>query len=176
MINLLPPYYKKELKQRENQKIILINFFLFSIFLIYLILLLLIVRFYIENKINLVKLGFLLEEKKFQSQEIKNLKNKIDSSNKNISKINQFYKQKISLNETLEKIFKNIPEGVILNSFSFQKDGSQVIISGIAQTREDYLELQNNLKSNSDFFDFVFPIEAWTKKTNLDFNISFKIK
>lgn len=176
MINLLPSYYKKELKQKENQKLILIIFFLFSIFLVYLILILLTLRFYIESEVNLAKLTRTFEEKKAQSQEIKDFKNKIELSNKNISKLNQFYKQKISLNERLEKIFKNIPKGVILNSFSFKKENFQVVISGIAQTREAYLELQNNLKSNNDFFDFVFPIDVWTKKTNIDFSISFKIK
>lgn len=176
MINLLPPNYKKELKQRENQKLIIILLFLLFLFLVYLILILLILRFYIKDHVNLMKETMATEERKIQNQEIKDFKNKIDLSNKNILKLNQFYNKKESLNYILEKTFKNIPKGIVLNSFSWTKENSQIIISGVAQTREAYLELQNNLKSNDDFFDFVFPIEIWAKKTNIDFTIIFKIK
>ena len=175
MINLLPPAYQKELKQEENRRLTVILGMLFLVFLISLILILFSVKLYIQGQLASVKILADSEEKTLLTPQIQDLQGKINSANRNLAKLALFYGSQISAVGILEKIFKTIPSEIYLTAFSWQKDTSQVTISGFSPTREVLFNFQRNLEAAKEFTDFNFPSQNWIKSSNIDFYVSFKI-
>lgn len=176
MINLLPPQYKSELKKEENWKLILILGILFLIFLISLISILLAIKFYLQGELELTKASLDLEEKSLKTSGIQDLREKIKLFNQNLSKLNNFYEKQTSAITILEKIFKTLPPEISLTSFSWQKNTSQVALSGFSPNREVLLRFQKNLQEVKEFTEIDFPAQNWIKPTDIEFYVTFKIK
>ena len=176
MINLLPLRYKEQLKQEENRKLVLISGIIFLIFLISLILILFSIKLHIQGQLESVKVLADLEEKTMEKSEIQILKGKINLSNQNLSKLKSFYKKQVSSVDILEKIFNTVPAEIYLTAFSWQKNTSQVTISGFSPHREILFVFQQNLEQTEEFTEIIFPPQNWIKSTDIDFHVSFKIK
>lgn len=175
MINLLPPPYQEELKQKEGRKLILILGILFLVFLISLTLILFSAKLYIQGQLDSVKILVDLEEKTMQAAEIKDFKQKVNLTNQNILKLNEFYETQINPIDILEKVFGTLPEEITLTDFSWQKNNSQVSISGFSSTREALFNFKNNLEADKEFAEIKFPPSNWIKPVDIDFNVTFKI-
>lgn len=175
MINLLPPSYRAELKQEENRKLILILGMLFLIFLISLTLILFSVKIYIQGQLESIKVLAGLEEKTLQTSEIQGLRDEINLTNKNLSKLNSFYKKQADSIGVLEKIFKTLPSEIHLTAFSWQKNNDQVTISGFSPSREVLFNFQKNLEGSKDFTEIKFPPQNWIKSADIDFYVTFKL-
>ena len=175
MINLLPPLYQQELRQEENRKLILILGMLSLIFLISVTLILFSVKLYIQGKLESVKALVDLEEKTLQTSEIQSLKERINSVNQNLSKLNAFYEKQISSINILEKVFKTLPPEIYLTAFSWQKNTSQVAISGFSRNREILFLFQKNLEESKEFSGIELPTQNWIKPVDIDFRVTFKI-
>jgi len=175
MINLLPPLYQQELRQEENRRLILILGMLFLIFLISVTLILFSVKLFIQGKLESVNVLLDLEEKTLQTSEIQSLRERINSVNQNLSKLNAFYEKQISSISILEKVFKTLPPGIYLSAFSWQKNTSQVAISGFSPNREVLFLFQNNLEESKEFSGIELPTQNWIKPVDIDFRVTFKI-
>lgn len=175
MINLLPTQYKAELKQEENWKLVLILGFLFLIFLISLILILFSIKAYIQGEVQSFKILTELQEKTFQTEENRLLREKINSVNQNLSKLISFYRTKTNSAEILEKISQPLSSQIYLTNVSWQKDTSRVSLSGYAPSREILLEFKRNLEEREDFTEVYFPPSNWLKPVDIDFQVSFKL-
>jgi len=175
MINLLPPLYQQELRQEENRRLILILGMLFLIFLISVTLILFSVKLFIQGKLESVNVLLNLEEKTLQTSEIQSLRERINSINQNLSKLNAFYEKQISSISVLEKVFKTLPPGIYLSAFSWQKNTSQVAISGFSPNREVLFLFQNNLEESKEFSGIELPTQNWIKPVDIDFRVTFKI-
>ena len=107
-------------------------------------------------------------------------------SNQTFSKLKSFYQNQTYLTEILEKISETLPEQVYLTnlSFIFQLEGEknqekQVIkvnLFGFSKTRDILLEFKKNLEVRETFKEIYFPPSNWIKATDINFNITFKIK
>lgn len=171
MINLLPPKERKNLIQEENWKLILILGFLFLSLLTCLILILLSIQIYTSGKIQSQKVIIEIWEKEFKHPETQNFREKIILINQDLSKLNSFYQSQINLIEILEKISGISLEGMYLTTLSYQKETSQISLSGYAPNREVLVEFKKNLEK--EFPDPHFSPQSWFKPT--DFQVNFKI-
>lgn len=70
------------------------------------------------------------------------------------------------------------PEGIDVSVFAYGRSGEDVMIQigGVARTREDLLAFQRSLKGNSHFADVRYAESFITKKTDINFQLTFKLK
>ena len=176
MINLLPPQYKTELIKEERWKLVLILGTLFFFSLLSFILILFAVKIYIQGQKEFLKIMADSEEKILQNEKNKSLFEKIDSANQNLSKLNDFYKNRTDSIIVFEKISETLPSGIHLTDFSWQKNISQIILSGSASNRETLFEFKNNLESQKEFKEINFPAESWIKPVDIDFRATLRFK
>jgi len=172
MINLLPPEEKKVLEMEENFRLVLILEILVLVFFLSLTLVLFSIKIYISGKLESQKVLADLEERQLKVSEIEALREKVKMANQELSKLETFYQQQFPLVESLEKISKNIPKQIYLNSLSFTKENYLVSLSGFSPDRETLYELKKNLEN--EFKDVNFSLESWFKPE--DFSVTFKIK
>lgn len=175
MINLLPSQYKQELIKEENFRLASILGTLFLIFLISLVLILFLVKIYIQNQAESLKIMVSLEEKKLQTAGIQTLKEKISLANQKILKLRSFYRAQPDLIWLLGKVFQALPSQIYLTAFSWQKNTSQITLSGFSPKREILFELKKNLEGKKEFSEIYFPPASWIEPTDIDFQVSFKI-
>jgi Tfp pilus assembly protein PilN len=176
MINLLPFFYKEELKKLYFYKVIanllLVLFFAGIEFLI----LSLSLYFYLESKLYEFNIMTSIKESELQKSDLGEIKNKISELNQILDDLNNFNKEQVKILPLFKKIFDTLPEGVKLDSLSWQKDSGNVAFSGFAPTREILFQLKTNLENVPEFDQVVFPPQNWVKATNVDFQVVFKIK
>ncbi len=176
MINLLPPSYKKEILQEQNWKLTLILGLLFLIFSVSLILVLFSIRIYIQGEAESLKVSADLGEKSLQESGTLDFREKIESANQKILKLESFYKNQDNTLIFLENIFKLIPENIYLTSLFWQKSASQVSLTGFSPSREALFELKKNLEERKEFSDISFPPSNWINPVDIDFQVTFKIR
>ena len=176
MINLLPPQQKEELLREEKWKLTLILGIISLIFFLCLSLILFSVKIYISGKLESQKILLEIEEKKFKTSEIQDFQKKITLLNQNLSKLDSFYQGQLDLTKILEKISTTLPPGIYLNSFSWQKENSQIGLSGFSSLRGNLFELKKNLEKEKDFEEIYFPPSNWVKPKDINFNVTFKVK
>jgi Tfp pilus assembly protein PilN len=70
-----------------------------------------------------------------------------------------------------------VPEGVQINSFSADLTTKKITISGFAPTREQVIQLYNNINDDKNRFkDINYPLENVSKPANINFHFTFYIK
>lgn len=176
MINLLPPQQKEEGIREEKWKLTSILGILSLVFLLYLSLILFSIKIYISSELESQKIIYDIEEKKFKASEIQDFQKKIISLNQNVSKLGSFYQEQIDLTKILEKISATLPPGVYLTNLNWQKEMSQIGVSGFAPARENLFEMKKSLEKEKDFENVYFPPSNWVKPKDINFYVTFKIK
>ena len=176
MINLLPPQQKEEGIREEIWKLISILGILSLVFISYLSLILFSIKIYISSELESQKIIYDIEEEKFKASEIQDFQKRINSLNQNVSKLDSFYQEQINLTKILEKISITLPPGVYLTNLNWQKEMSQIGVSGFAPTRENLFEMKKNLEKEKDFENVYFPPSNWVKPKDINFYVTFKIK
>jgi len=176
MINFLPPQEKKYLLSEEKKKIITLLVILVFLFLIMLSFVLYCLEIYISGELKAQEIVLDQQQKEFESSEIKDFPETIKKANQTFKSINSFYQQRIDLLKVLSELYDLLPEGVYLDSFSYQKKTSQITIAGFAKTRESLVKFRENLEENQNFKDPYFPPSVWLESTDINFNSNFKLE
>ena len=171
-INLLPPEAKIELFQEEIKKLIIILGILGMLFFISLTLILFSVKTYISTKVTSYEALVELEEKQLETSTSKDLREKVTSMNKTLSKLNSFYNEQTNLIRVFETIADILPSKMYLVDFSYQEKTSEIVLSGFAPYRESLLEFKKNIEK--EFPDSYFPPQNWIKSKDIDFQVKFK--
>lgn len=174
MINLLPPQQKKELLERKNQKMIIILGFLLSLFFLSLILGLLSTKFYLSGQNLFQKTVSDITRRELENEKNQEIKEEILGLNKALARLSSFYQENIRLTDVLEKIILGLPEGLYLDTFSYQKDNLSLQLTGMAQTRENLILFKNNLEEEPRFSEISFPPSNWVKAKDIDFFVNLK--
>jgi len=179
MINLLPKEQKLEISILRQFILISIWEFLIASFLISLILIFLLVKIPIQEEIKVTQISLAEKEKELSLN--KELEKKIENFNLSLSQIYSFYQNQIIFSEVLEKIIQTIPQGIYLTNLNIslsEKKGEplNVSLSGFSPNRDLLLSFKENLEKEVSFSEIFFPIETWTKKENINFSLTFKIK
>jgi hypothetical protein len=98
-------------------------------------------------------------------------------------KIFQLNINTLSVTDSLSKIIKFVPHGITLNSFSFsrnqtykQKNGTTILVSGMANDRDSLVSFSTNLKNSNSFSSVEVPVSSLTKDKNLPFSMNIFIE
>lgn len=176
MLNLLPPEEKKLLGQEEQLKIVINLGILISAVLTSLILVLFSLKIFISADLESQKIIFEQREKELSNQRVKEIEKDVKNYNSNLSRIQSFYREQISLTEVLREITKTVPVGAYLTNLNFNSLDAKFSLSGKAGSREVLLLLKNNLEKEEIFSDINFPSASWVEPLDINFNLSFKLE
>lgn len=178
MINLLPSQEKNELLLEERKKLIVIWGIIFTASLSFLILLLLFIQTYLFYELSVQKIILEKTKKEYEYSEAKNLQDIIKTYNENLSKLKNFYIEKIYWTRSIEKLSKISRPGIYLTSLVLEKENNKtkLNLSGFSKSRDNLSQFKTNLEKESDFEEIYFSPSSWIKPTNIDFYLSFKIE
>ena len=179
MINLLPPKEKQELSLRANKNLTIVIGSVILISLLSLVLVLFSVKFYILSELTQHEYILYETEKAYQTPEFLALKEAIEKSNKNISTVQNFYKNQLSFANALKNISSILlPEGLYLTSIHTEPmqtaKSVKVTIAGVSNNRDSLINFQEALETNTKIKNLYLPAENWIKPANFNFFITFE--
>lgn len=182
MINLLPTRQKEDLLQEKNLKLFLILGILILFFFVSFSLILFSIKIQVQTEAEVQKNYFNQKDTAIKNSEIQKWEDKINGYNSSISSLDSFYQNHRDLTDVLEKIFQTIPEGIILDTLSFDSSAlkgekylAQVSLSGNSSTQDILFDFKKNLEKEEGFKEVYFPLSLWIETTDIDFSINFKI-
>jgi hypothetical protein len=129
------------------------------------------------SKINHIKNDNQSKENSTKALRDQNFQDKIKQVNSSLGALKMFVGVPSPRNTYL-KIVDSLPEGVYIDRYTYgliDDSSASISISGVAPDRERLLELQNKLKSNSEFSGINIPITGFTKKKDLSFSLNFNL-
>jgi len=180
MINLLPLEEKEEILQQENWKLLVILGIILLTFLVSLSLILFSIKIFISGEAEAQKIIFAQREKEFENPQIQGLRDNLLLFNKELLKLDSFYKNQSNLSQILEQISKTLPKGIYLNNLSIAPQGGttgefKCSLSGFSPDRQTLLAFKGNLEQGKIFKNINFPAINWVKQTDINFTISLAI-
>ncbi len=166
-LNLLPP---EEKKQVSTQK-----YYLFIknelIFLLIISLLLIIISF--SSRIILTKHLIQANEEISLVNPIQmKSRQEIMSYNNKLQELKKIQKEFIPWSNIIWKIFNEIPTGITIDSLVLKQESGNMIIEGLAVTRQDLLNLEKNIKNDPFFISYHLPLKDKLQKKNIHFTIT----
>jgi len=179
MINLLPPIQKGKLKEEREKRILIHLLILVLFFNLSLSLSLLNLKIFLSEKIKKEKLELENQEKILKLE----TKKEILETNKLISDLLKFEKEKKEFSEILAKIFQVLPKEIKVNNVNVsttildkktKKETFQISLVGFSPDRESLLRLKSILEEN--FKQVSFPPQVWVKEKEIDFSVTFLTK
>jgi len=187
-INLLPEKEKKELEKEKNWKRVFVILVFILIFLGVFISILFPLKIYIVSKTDSLEELVSEKEKSLKSLQFENFQETIKKTNQDLSKIQSFWQQQLSIIPIFEKISSLTPQSIYFTAFSFQKkfkeieeEGkkigiifAEVNISGWAENREDLFYYKQDLEKEKAFKEVNFSPSCWLNPTDINFSLSFE--
>ncbi len=180
MINLLPPKEKEERALERIKKLEVILETAVLVAVICLILILLSVDFYILGES--VSRKFILEqaENQYKTQDFLKYKNILQTYNKNIVRVDYFYKNEKPFGAVIKEILEiERPAGVYFYSISLSRNESankiEVNISGNSNTRDNLIIFKGNVEKEESVKNSNFSPESWLSPSAINFNLTFGI-
>ena len=177
LINLLPEREKKELFLEKTKKLVIILGNIFLVTLTCLILLLFTIQIYINGEVKSEIIILEQTKKTYEKTEAQNLQNEIKKHNRDLLRLNKFYKDQLYPSDVLEKLSEIIPQEIYFTNLSFKKEGNTIkaTISGFSKTRERLTFFRKELEGKNIFKNINFSQESWIKPVNADFHLTFEI-
>lgn len=176
MINLLPPAEKEKVYQMLLKK-------QFRVFGVLLVLAVFGGAFFVLNtlvflKVQTSELGHSLnvESASADIESTAVLEDGIKDLNLKLSKYQAFRAEEVNTGLLLAKVGELVPAGIALNKLSLDAGTKKITISGLAQTRDDVIEMEKRLKKSTLFERVDSPIGNYLQKSNSTFNFSFYFK
>lgn len=184
MINLLPPAFKKELKDEENVRILFILVTSFGVFLLVLSFLLFATLAYLWGELGSQKLLVSGFEKELS--QLTSAKEEFEAKKADYVALSGFFKRQVPLAVLFDTLSQDLPREVSLSSLSFSaakttflkgetiQEPSQVVLQGSSPSREVLAQVRSNLEQDAFFKDLFFPLSNFTSLQN--FSASMKIR
>lgn len=174
MINLLPPIEKKKRIQEKNLKLVWVLGILIVGCLLSFVLILLSIKFYIANQVKAQEALVDLEKEK--SSQVQILRKKVNSVNQTLSELDHFYQTQFVPSTFLERISGLLLPGIYLDSFSYQKEDSRVVLSGYASTIDEIYAFRERFRDQEDFEEVNFILPDWLQPQDINFRVIFVLK
>jgi len=175
MVNLLPSQYKEEFVVEETRRLVIILGSLLFFSFLSLVLVLFSIRIYIFGEFQGQQTFLTTEKEKFEAKEIRDLEDKVRTSNQRLFLLDELYGKQIGLTAVFNKIIATVPQEIYLTNLSYSKSVSQVVLSGFAPSRDALFQFKRNLEK--DFQDVYFPPKSWIPSTDIEFSgVSFKVQ
>ena len=77
----------------------------------------------------------------------------------------------VKWSRVISNFLQLIPNGNSLHNLQFDKEGQTIFITGLAQTRDDFLNLQTKLEESDLITKIKFPISNLLYQTNINFTL-----
>ncbi|MFC1629919.1 PilN domain-containing protein [Patescibacteria group bacterium] len=167
MINLLPPDYKKEMAAEETKRLVMILGVLVFFSILSFTLALLAVKIYLSGQFDSQQVFLEIEKEKAVLKEIEDLEKKVEVFNEKLSRVDDFYNQRVSLAGTLNKVIDTIPEEIYLTGLVYTKEAGVFTVSGFSPFRDILEDFKANLERN--FYQVTFLRETWNRPRDIDF-------
>ncbi len=177
MINLLPPKQKEKVFNEKKQRIISTLMFFLIVFLLFASVTIYGTKHFGLQIINAQR--DLFEQKKEKFSGLIEKEKDVQKLNRRLSRIDEFHKKKINLEEVFIDLNKIIPSKISLESFDYkfnesgQEPSHQIIIEGRASTWEDLLAFEEKLETN--YSDVNFSEDSWSQVENINFLVKFNL-
>ncbi len=114
---------------------------------------------------------------KSTTQETTDLKKQIKIINNQIEDYNTLTAALPRWSVLLRQFATLVPRGAQIQNFGVDSTKRQIIISGFASTREDAIQLHDNIAAdNAHFTNIDYPLENIAKPKNVGFKYSFIVK
>jgi Tfp pilus assembly protein PilN len=172
-LNLLPPQRKQELVNNYYWQ-----FFLIKGMLVLLAALLLVaVALLIQGRVYLSYKQVMSDEQIGKSEhqiQYDNFETKFEETNGKVQKTQKFFSLHTSFSGLLSDIENLLPAGVRLEKLSTKE--YTVFLTGVADTRETFLEMEENIKKNTCFESLNTPLSNIFSETNVQFTLDFAVK
>lgn len=111
------------------------------------------------------------------TQETTELKKQIKSINNQIEDYNTLTTALPRWSALLRQLAVVVPEGVQIQSFSVDSTKKQIVIGGFASTREQSIQLHDNIAADVKHFSNIdYPLENVAKPKNVNFHYTFLVK
>lgn len=197
-INLLSPFDKENNKwERVNNLITSSAINIITVQVIFIVLLGASIQ-YLNVENDNIKTRVEEIESNQEIKEIREKENDIKQYRDKLEYISGIQKNHLYWVPMLEKFSETVPEGVLISSFNVEKniiestkksnvrgekekqtlDDSKfkIKITGYANTRENLLNFENNLKNSIVFIDPVFSRSNYVDPVDIDFNYTFFVE
>ncbi|MEK7117763.1 MAG: PilN domain-containing protein [Patescibacteria group bacterium] len=111
-----------------------------------------------------------------ETKEAQIFEGEIKGLNSNLTRYQNFRSEPFSVLNVFLKIKEIAPAGANLNSLLYDAASKKIIVSGVAQSRNDVVAMESRLKK-SDFFERVeSPLNNFLDSANARFNFTFYVK
>jgi Tfp pilus assembly protein PilN len=101
---------------------------------------------------------------------------KIAEINKKMGQLAELQKDYTKWSIFFKNIIELVPNTIKLNSLQLDKDSQKITMVGFAQSRDDYLKLEENLKQSELISEVKAPVSNLLRQNNLDFSIEATMK
>jgi Tfp pilus assembly protein PilN len=173
-LNLIPPYRKEEIAAIKFRRFFLLqlSFVLLVIFIFALILLIFNEILKIED--DSISYSNLPVDKIRDLESLERYDEQFKNANSEIVFLNNIKKENFYWSSLFMELNNTVPESIEIKNVYTKKN--QIFISGIADSRDNLVFFEDNLKKNKCFDEINLPLSNFASKENIDFQISFFIK
>ena len=187
MINLLPPKYRRKLREEERFRLVLLLGVILGTAFLALSVFLMVIQVSLakERLSQESKLSFFEEKSAKEDSTLTEIKN----WNSKLRNIDGFKKERRSLKDVFDEISSPLSRDLYLLSFSYtpafttEKKGGVTIktpaivsVTGKAKTREQLLSFKNALQANPFFAEVMFPPSNWVSPRDITFSFQAKLQ
>ncbi len=93
-----------------------------------------------------------------------------------ISTVKKIQGDSINWYKVISDLTLVLNKDIKLESFSIDRDSAVLSISGVAKTRESFLQLKSDLENSGKYFNIDFPVKNLLEKENVEFDLRFNVK
>lgn len=173
-LNLIPPYRKEEMETEKCR-----NIFFWQIATVFIILFSFGVILASFSYVLGIELKSIAEAPVPKNQlenfdELKKYDEEFKEANSQVSILKKMQEEEFFWSNLFLELNDVVPEGISLRSVSTKK--KQVLISGLAGSRDNLVTLKSQLESSKCFENINFPLSNFAAKENIEFQSDFYIK
>lgn len=184
MINLLPPSFKKEIRQEENLRLLVIILALLFLFLLSTSFLLGSLRIYLSGEIKTQEARLVVQREALERHKEQEI---IKSLNWDVLNTARLYRRQVQLGAVFVSLADNLPDSMVLENFSYTPVSEAIVkeevktipakftLSGFAPTREILFSFKESLEADSLFQNVTFPPSNWVNSQDIIFSVSLEL-
>lgn len=170
-INLLPPQQRLAEEEKESTRKIVFSFIILFFILAASWIMLFSVNQIIKQGADLQKTEIESYDRYFAQENNKKIEQDVENINKALSRISTIEKNKTVWSDTLIELSKIAPRDIRFSNIKLDKQEKTITILGLAKTREEFLQFQNDIEKSEYFEKVVSPASNIISPENINFQI-----
>lgn len=174
--NLLPPKQKSEIRFERTQSFIIMGIVSVFIVTFSIIALFFGMEILVENKLKIIQDQVMAKEEQIEKEKVGKLETDIKDLNRYLKRLDGIQKGHLYWSDILKNLIELVPGGVKIASLSANQEDRRIEIQGNANTRDQLLNFEENLRNSKIFEGVESPLSNIVKKENVDFEITFYLK